>query len=81
MPRSASAIQTSLDTWYTARDAIATGQAYNVEGQQVTKADLSAVNETIDKLERELAAANAVASGRSAASRMFRGGKLGGMGY
>lgn len=59
MPRSASSIQTSLDLWYEARDAIATGaQSYAINGRTLTRANLQQVNDTITKLENELAAAN-----------------------
>ncbi len=81
MPRSASAIQTELDTWYAARAAIATGQSYTIEGQAVSKADLSKVNQTIALLEGQLASANAIAAGRNPGNRIFGRGKLGGMGY
>ena len=78
MPRSASSIQTSLDLWYSARDAIATGQSYAINGRTLSRASLDSVNKTIDRLERELAQAGAADAG---ASGVFRPAFVGGMGY
>lgn len=78
MPRSTSSIQTSLDTWYVARDAIASGQSYSINGRQLGRAQLSEVNKTIAGLERELSrATNAAYGGNGFARRV----QLGGMGY
>jgi hypothetical protein len=78
MPRSTAQIQASLDTWYAARDAIATGQSYAISGRNLTRANLDSVNKTISTLERELSRAGSVAAGGNGFTRR---GQLGGMGY
>lgn len=80
MPRSASAIQTELDGWYTTRTALQNGQTISFGGKTLSQVDLTKVNETINQLERELAAATAAASGCGRAS-WARRATLGGMGY
>jgi hypothetical protein len=78
MPRSTAAIQASLDTWYAARDAIATGQSYAINGRSLNRASLAEVNETISRLERDYARAANVGNGGNGFTRR---GQLGGMGY
>lgn len=78
MPRSVAAIQSSLDTWYAARDAIANGQAYSINGRTLTKASLEQVNKTIQQMERELSIAQSTAAGRP---RIFTRGRTSGLGY
>lgn len=80
MPRTAYAIQLELDGWYSARTALQHGQTISFGGKALSQVDLTKVNETINQLERELAAATAVASGCGRAT-WARRATLGGMGY
>ena len=80
MARSASAIQTELDLWYSTRTAIAAGKSVAANGVSIQYQDLKEVNATIARLERELAGANAIAAGRRPGMQ-FSPTKLGGMGY
>lgn len=65
MPRSASEVQTELDLWYAARAAASNGKSITIAtsagSRTVTTQDLTEINETISRLERELAG---VQSGR-----------------
>ena len=62
MPRTATQIQTELDVWYAARTAAASGKSITIAtsagSRTLSTQDLSDINETISRLERELMAAN-----------------------
>lgn len=62
MARTASQIQTELDVWYAARTAAANGKSITIAtsagSRTVSQHDLSDINDTISRLERELLGAN-----------------------
>jgi hypothetical protein len=62
MPRSATQIQTELDAWYAARLAATNGKSITIAtsagSRTLSQYDLSEINETISRLERELMGAN-----------------------
>lgn len=65
MARTATQVQTELDAWYAARLAAANGKSITIStsagSRTVSQFDLSEINSTISRLERELAG---VVSGR-----------------
>jgi len=59
MPRTATEVQTELDAWYAARLAATNGKSITIStsagSRTVSTQDLDQINETISRLERELA--------------------------
>ncbi len=62
MARTATQIQTELDVWYAARTAAANGKSITIAtsagSRTLSTQDLSDINDTISRLERELLGVN-----------------------
>ncbi len=56
MPRSAADVEADLTLWRAARNAVATGQSYSVNGRSLSRASLRDINDIISDLNEELRA-------------------------
>ncbi len=56
--------QAQLAAWLAASTAVATGQSYTIEGRSLTRADLDAINRSIDKWDQRVQALSLRSSGR-----------------
>lgn len=67
MARTATQIQTELNVWYLARTAAAAGKSITIStsagSRTLSTQDLSDINDTISRLERELLGANNASGG------------------